>query len=159
MVSKQNPKVKIIKLKTESSFIWSFYFKRSNLFLIGEKLLYNVLVSAIHQHESAIGSLSLETPSLLPSHPRPLGCPNRASGFELPASYNKLAIYFTCGNVYVQCYSFNSSAPSPSHTVSTSLFSVSASLLLPCRQVHPYYLSSALIYHICFSLSDLLHSV
>ena len=82
----QNTKVKIIKLKTESSFIWSFYFKRSNLFLIGEKLLYNVLVSATHQHESAIASLSLETPSLLPSHPRPLGCHNRASGFELPAS-------------------------------------------------------------------------
>ena len=43
------------------------------------------------------------------------------------------------------------------------LFSTSVSLLLPCKLVHLYHFSSfhiyALIYNICFSLSDLLHSV
>ena len=52
------------------------------------------------------------------------------------------------------------SISTPFLTVSTSLFSVSASLLLPCRQVHQYHLSRfhiyALIYHICFSLSNCL---
>ena len=52
------------------------------------------------------------------------------------------------------------SISTPFLTVSTSLFSVSASLLLPCKQVHQYHLSRfhiyALIYHICFSLSNCL---
>ena len=48
-----------------------------NLFLIGGYLLYNnVLVSTIHQHESAIGiHMSPSwTSSHLPPHPTPLGC-------------------------------------------------------------------------------------
>ena len=53
--------------------------------------------------------------------------------------------------------------PSPSPAVSTSLFCVSASPLVLCKQVHPYHPSRfhiyALIYNNCFSLSDLLHSV
>ena len=55
--------------------------------------------------------------------------------------------------------------PSPSSPLpmTTSLFSVSASPLLPCKDVHQYHLSRfhiyALIYDICFSFSDLLHSV
>ena len=48
--------------------------------------------------------------------------------------------------------------------VSIRLFSTSVSQLLPCKQVHLLYHFSrfhihALIYDICFSLSDLLHSV
>ena len=43
------------------------------------------------------------------------------------------------------------------------LFSTSVSQLLPCKPVHLYHFSRfhipALIYDICFSLSDLLHSV
>ena len=46
---------------------------------------------------------------------------------------------------------------------SICLFSTSVSLFLPCKPVHLYHFSrfhiSALIYDICFSLSDLLHSV
>ena len=46
---------------------------------------------------------------------------------------------------------------------STSLFSVSVSLFLPCKQVRQYHFSRfriyALICNVCFSLSDLLHSV
>ena len=47
--------------------------------------------------------------------------------------------------------------------VSTHLFSMSVSLFLLCKSVHLYHFSrvhiNALIYDICFSLSDLLHSV
>ena len=47
--------------------------------------------------------------------------------------------------------------------VSSSPFSTSASLFLPCHQVHQYrsfrFHVCALAYGICFSLSDLLHSV
>ena len=47
--------------------------------------------------------------------------------------------------------------------VSLRLFSTSVSQLLPCKPVHLYHFSRshihALIYDICFSLSDLLHSV
>ena len=47
--------------------------------------------------------------------------------------------------------------------VSICLFSTSVSLFLPCKPVHLYHFSRfhiyALIYNICFSLCDLLHSV
>ena len=58
--------------------------------------------------------------------------------------------------------------PPPAHPhfpllVSIRLFSTSVSLFLPCKPVHLYHFSRfhiyALIYDICFSLSDLLHSV
>ena len=59
--------------------------------------------------------------------------------------------------------------PPPSSTpcfpplVSICLFSTSVSLFLPCKPVHLYHFSRfpiyELIYDICFSLSDLLHSV
>ena len=58
--------------------------------------------------------------------------------------------------------------PSPPHRgfpplVSIRLFSTSVSQLLPCKPVHLYHFSRfhicVIIYDICFSLSDLLHSV
>ena len=61
-----------------------------------------------------------------------------------------------------------STPPSPPHCsfpplVSLCLFSTSVSQLLPCKPAHLYHFSRfhihALIYDICFSLSDLLHSV
>ena len=55
------------------------------------------------------------------------------------------------------CY-FLSIPPSSFHTVFTSVFSMSVSPLLPCKQVHQYHLSRlhehALIYNIYLSLSD-----
>ena len=49
------------------------------------------------------------------------------------------------------------------HLVSIRLFSTSVSQILPCKLVHLYHSSRfhiyALIYDICFSLSDLLHSI
>ena len=61
-----------------------------------------------------------------------------------------------------------STPPSPPHrgfppVVSIRLFSTSVSQLLHCKLVHLYHFSRfhiyVLIYDICFSLSDLLHSV
>ena len=53
--------------------------------------------------------------------------------------------------------------PPLSALVSISLFSTSVSLFIPCKPVHLYHFSRfhihALIYDICFSISDLLHSV
>ena len=56
--------------------------------------------------------------------------------------------------------------PPPCHfppLVSIRLFSISVSQFLPCKLVHLYHFSKfhiyALIYHICFSLSGLHHSV
>ena len=50
-----------------------------------------------------------------------------------------------------------------SHAVSTSPFSTSVSLFLPCKQAHQYHFSRvhicALTYDICFSLPDLLRFV
>ena len=67
-----------------------------------------------------------------------------------------LAIYFTYGNRYY--YHATIPAPPPP-TASTSLLSLSASPLLPCKEVHHYHLSRfhmhELTYSICLSLSDL----
>ena len=61
-----------------------------------------------------------------------------------------------------------STPPSPPHRsfphlVSICLFSTPVSQLLPCKPAHLHHFSRfhihALIYNICFSLSDLLHSV
>ena len=72
--------------------------------------------------------------------------------------------YLTHGSVYTYLSPHLPVCPnSPSPTVSTSLFSKSASLFLPCKQVHWYHFARfhmyALIYDTCFYLSDLFHSV
>ena len=63
------------------------------------------MVSAIHQHESAVGiqmfpSSWTSLPSPIPSHPSRL---SQSTGFEFPESHSKfpLEIYYTYGNVYV----------------------------------------------------------
>ena len=144
-------------------------FKKINVFiLIGGELLYNtVMVFAIHQHESAIGIHVCPCPEPLSSPPSP-PCPSGLSpstSFEFHASCTELAliIYFTYGNVHVSRLFSQIIPPSPSPTESESLFFTSLSLLLSCIQDHWYHLSKfhiqELIYIICLSLSDLLHSV
>ena len=77
-----------------------------------------MLVSAIHQHESAIAihmppssGISFLPPT--PSHPSRL---SQSAGFELPASHSKfpLSIYFMYGNVYISVLLFQFFPPSPS---------------------------------------------
>ena len=63
-----------------------------------------MLVSAIHQHELAIGvHLSppswISLPAPIPSHPSWL---SQSTGLKLPVTQQiPLPIYFTCGNIYV----------------------------------------------------------
>ena len=103
--------------------------------------------------------LPLEFPSHFPPHPSPLGC-HRSPSLN-SASYSKfpLAICFTHGNVHVLMFLSQFIPPSPSLTISTKLFCMWVSPLLPFRLVPQYHLSRfhiyALIYDICFSLSDL----
>ena len=79
-------------------------------------MLYNaVLVSGIHQYESALGihmSLPLEPPSHLPPHATPPGwhrAPDLISLCKFP-----LALYFTLGNVNVSVLLSQFIPPSPS---------------------------------------------
>ena len=80
-----------------------------------------------------------------------------------------LVIYFIHITVYLSIpVSQFIPQPSPPDTffpplVSICLFSTSVFLFLPCKPIHLYHFSKfhiyALIYDICFSLCDLLHSV
>ena len=87
--------------------------------------------------------------------------------------------FYTAGSyqssiLYKSVYTCQSQSPNSAHhhphptavfppLVSICLFSTSVSQLLPCKPAHLYHFSRfhihALIYDICFSLSDLLHSV
>ena len=86
-------------------------------------MLYNTaLVSAIQQHESAIGihkSLPLEFLSHLPPVPTALDG-HRALGLSaVSCSKFPLVVHFTDGNVYVSVLVSPFNPPSPSSTVST----------------------------------------
>ena len=80
-----------------------------------------------------------------------------------------LVIYFIHTSVYMSIKISQFIPPPPPPTppvsplVSIRLFSTSVSLFLPCKLLHLYHFSRfhiyALICDICFSLSDLLHSV
>ena len=95
-------------------------------------LLYSiVLVSAKHQHESAIDVLmsSPSSASLSPLPPLPPYVVTELQ-FEFPES---LAICFTYGNVrFHVTLSIQPSLSSFPYTVFLSLFSMSMSPLLPC---------------------------
>ena len=80
-----------------------------------------------------------------------------------------LVINFIHISVYMSIPIAQLSPPPPPHPcsfpplVSIRLFSTSVSQFLPCKSVHLYHFSRfhiyVFIYDICFSLSDLLHSV
>ena len=95
-----------------------------------------MLVSAIHHHESAIG-IHTSPPSwiFLPRHPIHSRL-SQSTKVKLPALYSQfsLTVYFTHGNGYVSMILSQFTSPSPSLTVSPSLFSMSVSPLLPCKE-------------------------
>ena len=103
----------------------------------------------------------------LPStpHPSPLLEVVTEHRVELPVlcSSSPLALCFTYGGVDVSVLLSQVVPPSPPLPVSTNPLSTSASLSLCCRQVPQYCFSRfhihVLIYDICFSFSDLHHSV
>jgi len=87
-----------------------------------------VLVSAIHQHESATG-IHMSPPSWTSLSPLTLSYSSRLSqstGFEFPVSYRKfpLAIYLTYGNVYFNATLSICPTLSIPHCVHKSVFSV-----------------------------------
>ena len=66
-------------------------------------------------------------------HPTPLKLSQSTGLSSLLYSNFPLAIYFTYGNIYVSTLPFQFIPPSPSPTGSTSLYSMSVSLVLPCK--------------------------
>ena len=124
------------------------------------------MVSAIHQHESAIGIYvsPLSWTPLPPPSPLYPARLSQSTSFGCPASRIKLALvtYFTYSNVSVSMLFSQIVLPSPP-TESKCLFSTSVSSLLPCIKDCQYHLSKfhiyMLIYSSCLSLSDLFHSI
>ena len=125
------------------------------------QLLYSVVLlptvqqseSALHTHASCLFGVSflLRSPQS-----------TKQSSLCFIVTFHQLSILYII--VYI-CPSSLSVHPTSPLTllVSIHLFSTSTSLVLLCKQVHLCHFSRfhiyALIYDICFSLSDILHSV
>ena len=108
-----------------------------------------MLGSAVYQHEPAIGICYVPSSwNLPPTHPTPLSCHR---GWVLSFLHHTANFYwlsnFSCGNICISMLLSQFIQPSPSPTVSTGLFSMSASPLLPCRQVHQCHLSISCIWY------------
>ena len=119
------------------------------------------MASALHQRESIIIICTsfpeppFHPPSTPLHHHRVLGwapCYTAAS-----------ASYLTRDSVHMSTVLSQLVLPSPSSTASTNPFSMSAPPFVLCKLAHQYSISRfhiyVLIYDICFSFSDLLHSV
>ena len=129
-----------------------------------------VVVSAIHRHESAMGtheSPHPDRPSHFPSYPILLGH-LRVTSFECPASFTELAlvIYFTCGNTRFNVILSYHPTLAFSHIVQKSILYICVKNRFFCclayRIIFTVFLNSiyyVLIYYIDISLSHLLHSV
>ena len=119
----------------------------------------------MNQPYAYICPLSPESPITLPlpSHPHPSRL-SESTDFGSAVSYKfPLPICFIHGNVYVSVLFSQIIPPSPLPTESKSLFFMSVPPLPPCMSDCQYHLSifhiHVLIYNICLSLSDLVHSV
>ena len=141
-----------------------FCFLFFKLIFIRVQLFYNVvLVSTVQQSESAI-HIHISSPFWI-SLPFRSPQSTEQSSLRYTVGSHQLSILYIVLIVYMcQSQSPNSSQPPRlSPLVSLHLFFTSVSLFLLCKQDHLYHFSRfhiyALIYGICFSLSDLLHSV
>ena len=81
----------------------------------------------------------LSLPPTLPIPPLQVVAKHRA-GLPVPCNCFPLAIYFTFGSVYMLMLLSHIAPASPSPAMSSSPFSMSTSLFLPCHQVHQYQL-------------------
>ena len=128
-----------------------------------------MLVSVVHQSESAICihippyPLPLEPPSHLP-YPTPLGVEKHQADLPVLCGCFPLAIYFTCGSVYMSMLlSLRPCIPlSPPHVLECILYVCVFIPALPLGSSVPFFFYIhiyALAYGICFSLSDSLCSV
>ena len=114
--------------------------------------------SCISQSCTYVPSLLNLPPTSTPSHSSRLSQSPRLSSLSHTANSHGLSILHMVACIF-QYYFLHSFHPLLPSSVSTSLFSMSESPLLPCKQVH-WHLSRfhiyALIYVICFSLPDFL---
>ena len=96
----------------------------------------------MNQPQVYVCCLSLEPSCHFLPHPTPLGCHRAPTLSSLRHTENcHWPSNFTYGNIYVSVLFSKFVSPTTSRFVSTSLFSMSASSLLPCREVHQYHLS------------------
>ena len=103
----------------------------------------------------------MSPPFVSPSHPPP----SHPSGHQRVLSWAPCVLQqlppgcLFYSNLYISML-FSQFVPSSlSPTVSISLFSMSASLFLPCKWIHQYHFSNfMLLYDSCFSLPDFLPS-
>ena len=105
-------------------------------------MLYNVVfLSAVQQYESVIKCTYIPSLLSLPRHPHPtpLGHPGAQIGPPVLCSSFPPALCVTLDSVCMSVLLSQFVLPSPSPAVSTSLYSMSAPLFLPCRQVHQYH--------------------
>ena len=131
-------------------------------------MLYNILlVSAIDQHESAIGvhiyPLSLELPFHLPPHLTYLGCYRALDMSSLHHTAISTGYVILHMVMYMfQCYSLNSSHPLLPCLCPQVYFLCLHHHCCPADKIHQYHLSRfhiyELIYNTSSSLSDFLHS-
>ena len=109
--------------------------------------------------------LCLDSLSHLPPIPTPLGYYRALVWVPWVIHQIPIGYLFTYVSVYASMLLSPFIWPSPSspQPLSISVFSMSASPLLLCEQICQYHPSRfhmyTLVYDICFSLSDLLHSV
>ena len=82
-------------------------------------------------------------PAERPSHLTPLGCCGAQGWAPCITQRIPTSCLFLQTVVYVFPCSSHVAPPSPSHTVSPGLFSMSASPWLPCKQAHQYHLKAA----------------
>ena len=122
-----------------------------------------MLASAVQQSESALCKHTSPPSwaSLLPHpHPAPLGCHRAPSGACCAMRSFLLAIYFTHRSVYMSMLFSQSVPPSPSPPLWPHVRSLHPCLYsCPANRFICTIFFNVLIYDICFSLSDLLHSV
>ena len=112
--------------------------------MVCQFLLYNKVNQLYVYIYPLIPSL-FSLPLTLPIPPLQVVTKHRADLPVLCSSF-PLAIYFTFGRVHMSMLLSYFVPASPSHPVSSILFSTSASLFLPCHQVHHYRFFR---FHIC----------
>ena len=92
--------------------------------------------------------LPREPPSHLPPHPTPLDCYRATVWVPWSHCTFPLALYFTYVSLWFHASLHSSHLLLPTCLpVSISLFPMSASPLLPCKEIHQYHLSRFL--HMC----------
>jgi len=137
-----------------------FFINENFYFIFNWRIIIILQLSATHQHESAIGihtSPSLEPPSHFPAPLQltPLGC-HRAP--DLVSLHHSANSHWLC-ILHMVMHMFLKSSHPLRPLLCPKFCSCLCLLSCPAKLLHQYHLSRfhiyALLYNICFSLSDL----